>query len=1414
MSSHLSNQLLLKSIRPSDVFNGTDEQDPTTWLQSMEELFDAAKVEKPDRRRFLSMFFGDDVKKWYRSEDHSSEYDVFKTQFIKAFTSSTHMLNISTKLMNRRQGINESIQSYYYDVLSLCTRFNMQMPDNEKILYLLRGLKPSVKQHVIMSNPLTCQELLDHAKRAEAAASVNQPSSTVPTPTHDDTDEVSAALHRSSFPPSTHYNNRSSGTQQQVAMLQLLWFWPLFLSMSISFKLIRVPPDGSGTRSYTNPSPLVHIFVQINNIDTRAMIDTGSSISAINTSYLQQLNLNENIHPTSTTCNTANNGQLNVRGMIYLPVSINNISTIILTFIVDDLCANLLLGGDFCHQHTVNIDYGKKHLFMNINSQHLIVKFHQQLHHQQVFNVQTTTDISIPPLSTQIINASTSAPSMSAIFTPASAKLNKRGIIAPHALVEITDKSTILTLLNSTSSLQTITKGTIIGQIKYYEDKKWYYVDPSDLSDHPPYMASITHKSAPSNSHLSNTDSLTKLLCHLPKHQQDRIKYVLSKHTQLFNLSKASTIQSNDVYHRIPIPSHHQPIQCYPYRKSLKETQIINDQIKEMLDNRIIRPSSSPWSSPVVIIPKKDGSPRFCVDYRRLNLITERDVYPLPRIDDIIDRLAGSQYFSTLDLKAGYWQIPIAEEDKKKTAFVTTDGLFEFNVLPFGLSNAPASFQRIMNSILGTLRWDITLVYLDDIIIYSKSFEKHVAHLDLVLTALAKANVKLNPDKCSLVRKQLDYLGFRITQDGIKPTSTNVKKTMDFPVPTSAKAAYSFIQMAQFYRRFIKNFATVAAPFNAFKEKNARFVWTADCQKSFDTLKKTLAQYPLLWFYDGTSKLKLKINTDASNKGIGGVLHQVTPNGRLQPIQYLWRSLSKREQKYSVVEKECLAMVWCITKLRPYLYGQSFTLITDHHPLCWLNKQSSKNGRLDRWSLQLQEYTFDIKHTPGSSNCVADCLSRYPTGPPDSLVEDQLDLMHGQINHVNFNDSSPFDSTKIKQEQQADPKISILLDQLHKGKIRSSYIVDNDILHKIIHRPGDVVIKVPYIPASMVTSLLYAYHDSPPSGHLGVSKTWYKIRDRYFWPGMYNSIKTYVLACTKCLQFKIDRKKQTGTLQPIDPPTGILDLIGLDFVGPVPSSSSGNKYILVCTDYLSRYAITQATPNCTAETAAKFLVQNVVLQYGVPKQVLTDRGTHFMANVFEAIASRCGIHHLKTTTYHPQCNGLTERFNATLVDSIGTYVNEQQSDWDDFLPYVTFAYNTAKQSTTGIEPFKLMYGRDAILPFDVPQSITQLPSVNDYYLHLIRFLKQAKSSAWYQIKHTQNVYKRTYDTGRRDLTPLKPNQLVFLKQMMVKHLRKFSPKYYGPFRILRQLNRLNYEVKHIHDGHTERVHVSRIRIII
>ncbi|CAF3829521.1 unnamed protein product, partial [Rotaria magnacalcarata] len=408
------------------------------------------------------------------------------------------------------------------------------------------------------------------------------------------------------------------------------------------------------------------------------MIDTGSTISAINATYLKKLNIKQDTYSTTIPCKTAKNSELHISGIIVLPITINDIQMKVHTFIIEDLCTDLLLGGDFCDLYQVNIDYSKKCLSFKSQNHRTAVKFDKYVNEQQVFNVKTMNEITIPPLSAKIIQAITIAPSMSAIFTPSSNSLNKKYIIAPHAILMIdNNKTAFLTLPNTTSVMQTIAKGTNVGQVKYHEDNTCYYVCPgvSNTFQHTISALSPTSIQSQRQPYATITNTINELIYHLSRSQQEHIRTVLLKHKDVFDISKPSIMKTNNVSHRIPIQQQHHPIQSYPYRRPAKETQIINQQVKEMLNNHIIRSSSSPWSSPVVIIKKKDGSPRFCVDYRRLNAITERDVYPLPRIDDIIDKLAGSQYFTTLDLKAGYWQIPIDEQDKNKTAFVTTDGL-------------------------------------------------------------------------------------------------------------------------------------------------------------------------------------------------------------------------------------------------------------------------------------------------------------------------------------------------------------------------------------------------------------------------------------------------------------------------------------------------------------------------------------------------------------------------------------------------------------------------------------------------------------------------------------------------------------------------------------------------------------------
>ncbi|CAF4364857.1 unnamed protein product, partial [Didymodactylos carnosus] len=430
------------------------------------------------------------------------------------------------------------------------------------------------------------------------------------------------------------------------------------------------------------------------------------------------------------------------------------------------------------------------------------------------------------------------------------------------------------------------------------------------------------------------------------------------------NLSKM-TIANTQIRHVIRTGDHN-PISFRPYSKTIQQQQILVEHIQQMEKNYLIRRSTSPWASPVVLIKKKDESTRFCVDYRKLNNITKKDSYPLPHMGETINRLGGHQYFTKLDLKSGYFQIPIQEDDKEKTAFILQDGHWEFNVLPQGLKNAPPTFQRIMNELLAYQRWDHCLVYLDDIIIFSKSFQQHVQHLDEILTVLNNANFQLNPSKCSLIHPQMDYLGHTVNSEGITPLMDKVKALIDLPTPKSIKDVDAFLGAA----------------------------------------KPLLLSFP-----DPSSPLVL--STDASDIGYGGVLEQITKDGP-KPISYLSRKLNPAEKRYGTIEKECLTMVRCIEEFRSYLLGREYTVETDHCPLCNFHKKPSKNGRVDRWSIGLGEYDIvEIKYKKGKCNCDADLVSRYPATTSNDQITSRN--VRGRMNGALTDD-----------EEEANPQVNVI----------------------------------------------------------------------------------------------------------------------------------------------------------------------------------------------------------------------------------------------------------------------------------------------------------------------------------------------------------------------------------------------------
>ena len=451
-----------------------------------------------------------------------------------------------------------------------------------------------------------------------------------------------------------------------------------------------------------------------------------------------------------------------------------------------------------------------------------------------------------------------------------------------------------------------------------------------------------------------------------------------------------------------------------------------------MLKKDVIQPSSSPWASPIVLVKKKDGSTRFCVDYRKVNGVTRKDAYPLPRVDDTLDTLAGAKWFTTLDLVSGYWQVEVHKDDQEKTAFCTSDGLFEFKVMPFGLCNAPATFQRLMDMILAGLQWTTCLVYLDDVIVLGRTFIEHLDHLEAVFSRLHEANLKLQPFKCNLCRAKVNFLGHIVSSEGISSDTSKVEKVANWPIPTCQRDVQCFLGLANYYRRFVKDYANIARPLHRLTEKNAIFKWTEECQQSFDNLRERLISAPILAFPDCSKPFIL--DTDASNTGIGAVLSQKQEDGTERVIAYASRVLSKAERRYCVTRRELLAVVFFIDHFRHYLIGRSFTLRTDHGSLTWLWKFKNPEGQLARWLEKLQEYDFTIQHRQGRKHCNADAMSRIPCdqcGRDSHQETPSVTKEPVLLGTVTLNSRTP---SELQNLQKTDPNIGPILTSFQQGQ--------------------------------------------------------------------------------------------------------------------------------------------------------------------------------------------------------------------------------------------------------------------------------------------------------------------------------------------------------------------------------------------
>ena len=735
--------------------------------------------------------------------------------------------------------------------------------------------------------------------------------------------------------------------------------------------------------------------------------------------------------------------------------------------------------------------------------------------------------------------------------------------------------------------------------------------------------------------------------------------------------------------------------------------------------------------------------------------------------------------------------------------------------MPFGLCNAPSSFQRSMDTVLAGLKWRTCIVYLDDVLVFSSDFDSHLKNLEAVFQRFQEHGLKLNVSKCNFAQQELRYLGYVITPNGILPDPEKVSAVNNIAVPTTKSELKSFLGLTSYYRRFVNSYATVAAPLFRLLREATSFQWSQVEQDAFDRLKATLTSSPLLVHPDWTRAFQLQ--TDASDFAIASILVQRDDDGNERVICYGSRQLSDSERKYDTREKELLAVVWGCESFRKYLSGQRFTVETDHANLRWLMSGKYQTGRLARWVMRLQEFDFDVRHKPGNANSNADALSRLPTttvpqqGPLFAVTQDVIELPS---------------SDSLREQQESDPLLS---DVMAYVKCPEKRVISPEV-REVLRDTGTITVDdntgllmhqsmrngrrhyVPILPPSTRRSVLRALHELPMAGHLGYKKTYHRIRSRFYWKGMTQDIKDFVRSCITCQARKTPQPRSAGLLQPFSA-SKPFEMVGVDIFGPLPLTARGNRYIVVMVDRFSRWTELSAVPDITATTVADAVVEHVVLRHGCPNQILSDRGSQFTSKLFRRIASRLGIKKVFTSPYHPQTNGQVERHNRYIAAALTAYVNDHQDDWDEYLQAVAFAYRTSLVDAIGNTPFYLVHGRDARLPTDVllgnQEDLEE--DVHRYGLTLTRRIKDAYDTARVCQEKSDSVRKKAYDAAHHPVD-FEEGSLVLLHSSARKPgiSPKLSKQYDGPYRVVQRMSDVTYKLSHVDSGKSTISHVQRI----
>lgn len=876
-----------------------------------------------------------------------------------------------------------------------------------------------------------------------------------------------------------------------------------------------------------------------------------------------------------------------------------------------------------------------------------------------------------------------------------------------------------------------------------------------------------------------------KIITHKPQKEQALLDTILEKFNDVFR-REPGKIRGYECNLRL---KDDKPVCVKPYPIPISKIEAVEREINRMIELDIIERSRSPYSIPIVPVFKKNGEVRLCLDARKINEIIIPDCERPLTIDTILAKFRKVKYMSTLDLRSGYWQVPLAKESRAPCSFLINGKNYSYKRLPFGLNVSGAEFQKSMDMVLGTLTYDFVTIYVDDILITSESIDQHYRHIQEVLERFKKHNITLNLEKCQFFRKEASFLGHIITTDGIKMDPEKTKTIQEFKAPTNRKQLQSYLGFLNFYRRYIKKFAHITEPLLDLVRKDNPWKWENRHQTAFDRSKNAFIEEIITAFPDFSQPLY--VNTDASNTAIGGELFQMI-NGERATLAFASRTLKPAETRYTTTELEALALIYCCTKFRQYLIGHKIILQTDHHALTFIKQCKLTSGRLTRWVLALQEFEFTIQYIPGKLNTAADTLTRYPrTG--EERTEARISL--NKINQIKFSEELIKNIKNIAKIQEMDENLKKL-----KDKETDHITTKNNII--FIRRSKSEGWKLA-IPSQISDQLTKETHTT--MGHPGRLKTYHALKDMCSFRNMAKTVATIVKHCDSCQRSKPINFQANGPATS-HKPTKPFETASIDLMGPLPTGRGGTHYILAILDTFSKFIKLYALKKASAKAILNRIEHDYIINTGRPEAILTDNGTQFTGKLWEKRLGELNIKIKHSTKYHPQSNPV-ERYNREIGRILRTYCHDQHTKWPNYLDQIEDWMNKVRSEVTDMTPWELIKGESPKRPLENLISFPEQTNKEIKHKELVQLAAaRIKKKALKQESKQTKKKPVKYTVGQQILT-----RNFDISNAHNKEIKKLFHIYKGPFTITKIISENTVVIKQNETNQEDIINVSNIR---